>query len=229
MLALEGISVALILCWPASCCSVTACRWTMPSFRCTARTVKLGLGVVIAIFSLVGFESATAFGEETKQPLKTIPRAVIWSLLATGLFFIVVSYMEVYGLRNYKTTLDQLAAPLNDLADLNGIGWIKIPVSLGAMAPLLLAGAVLHERRGADFVSDGPPRRFPPRGRRSHDTHKTPHVAVSVMAGADVRHCRPASTASTARCWTCLAGPALTARSAFCSRTFLSRSPRRFT
>ena len=62
---------------------------------------NLGLGVVIAIFSLVGFECATAFGEETKTPLKTIPRAVIWSLLATGVFFVLVSYMEVYGTRNY--------------------------------------------------------------------------------------------------------------------------------
>ena len=38
---------------------------------------SLGLGVVVAVFSLVGFEAATAFGEEAKEPLKTIPRAVI--------------------------------------------------------------------------------------------------------------------------------------------------------
>jgi len=47
---------------------------------------SLGLGVVVAIFSLVGFECATAFGEEAKDPLKTIPRAVIWSLIISGVF-----------------------------------------------------------------------------------------------------------------------------------------------
>ena len=46
----------------------------------------IGLGVVVAIFSLVGFECATAFGEESKKPLVIIPRAVIASLLLTGAF-----------------------------------------------------------------------------------------------------------------------------------------------
>ena len=54
---------------------------------------KLGLGVVVAIFSLVGFESSTAFGEESVKPLKTIPRSIIWSLILTGAFFILVSYV----------------------------------------------------------------------------------------------------------------------------------------
>ena len=38
----------------------------------------MGLGVVVAIFSLVGFECATAFGTEAKNP-----RAVIWSLIVS--------------------------------------------------------------------------------------------------------------------------------------------------
>ncbi len=42
--------------------------------------LSLGMGVVVAIFSLVGFESSTAFGEESVNPLKTIPRSIIWSL-----------------------------------------------------------------------------------------------------------------------------------------------------
>ncbi len=183
MLALEGISVALILVLTG----VVLFRHGLPVDHAQLslhgmKPSSLGLGVVIAIFSLVGFESATAFGDETKQPLKTIPRAVIWSLLATGFFFIVVSYMEVYGLRNYKTTLDQLAAPLNDLADLNGIGWIKIPVSLGAMTSFfslalscMNAGARILFPMGRHGV-------FHSAVGKSHDTHKTPHVAVTVMA-----------------------------------------------
>jgi amino acid transporter len=39
------------------------------------------MGVVVAIFSLVGFESSTAFGEEAVNPLKTIPKSIIWSLV----------------------------------------------------------------------------------------------------------------------------------------------------
>ena len=77
---------------------------------------SLGLGIVVAVFSGVGFESSTAFGEEAVNPLKTIPRSVIWSLVLTGAFFIIVTYTEVLGTRGYKDTLDKLDAPLNVLA-----------------------------------------------------------------------------------------------------------------
>jgi len=35
----------------------------------------LRLGLVLALFSSVGFESATALGSEARNPLKTIPFA----------------------------------------------------------------------------------------------------------------------------------------------------------
>jgi hypothetical protein len=46
----------------------------------------MGLGVVAAIFSLAGFECATAFGTEAMNL-----RAVIWSLIVSGVFFVFVT------------------------------------------------------------------------------------------------------------------------------------------
>ena len=183
MLVLEGVSVALILVLTA----IVLFHHGLPVDRDQltlkgASVSNMGFGVVVAIFSLVGFECATAFGEEAKNPLKTIPRAVIWSLLATGLFFVIVTYMEVYGTRGSTTTLDSLTAPLNSLADLNGVGWLKVPISLGAMISFfslalscMNAGArILYPmgRHGIFHASVG----------QSHVTHKTPHVAVTAMA-----------------------------------------------
>ena len=73
--------------------------------------LTLGMGVVVAIFSLVGFESSTAFGEEAINPLKTIPRSIIWSIVLTGAFFIFITYVEVMGTAGYSTTLDKIDAP----------------------------------------------------------------------------------------------------------------------
>jgi amino acid transporter len=53
--------------------------------------MNLGLGVVVAVFSLVGFESSTAFGEEAKDATKTVPKSIIWSLIVTGAFFVFVT------------------------------------------------------------------------------------------------------------------------------------------
>ena len=57
----------------------------------------LRLGLVLALFSFVGFESATTLGAEARNPLKTIPRAVIQSAVLAGAFFTVCAYAEVLG------------------------------------------------------------------------------------------------------------------------------------
>ena len=94
---------------------------------------SLGLGVVVAIFSLVGFEAATAFGEEAKNPLKTIPRAVIASLILSGVFFVFITYTEVLGLRGANPSLDKLTTPLSTLATMVHLDILQIPIDLGAL------------------------------------------------------------------------------------------------
>jgi amino acid transporter len=142
----------------------------------------ISLGVVTAIFSPVGFECATAFGDEAKNPLKTIPRAVIVSLLLTGLFFVIVAYTEVLGFAGYKVSLDKVDAPLNVLAELVSMPWLKAPVSIGAMVSFFsLALSCLNS--GARILY--PMARhgvFPAAIGNAHETNETPHVAVTVMA-----------------------------------------------
>src|SRR5467141_3237493 len=59
--------------------------------------IGLRLGLVLALFSFVGFESATTLGAEARNPLKTIPRAVIQSSLLAGAVFIICAYTELLG------------------------------------------------------------------------------------------------------------------------------------
>jgi amino acid transporter len=183
MLILEGLSVALIL---LLCAIVLFGRKSivdMAQIKIQGASFSgISLGVVTAIFSLVGFECATAFGDEAKQPLVTIPRAVIVSLLLTGAFFVLVSYTEVLGFIGSKTTLDKADAPLNMLAEMMNVGWLKAPISAGAMISFfslalscLNSGArILYPmgRLGVFHSSIG----------SSHETNETPHVAVTVMA-----------------------------------------------
>src|SRR6201997_420970 len=76
----------------------------------------LRLGLVLALFSFVGFESATTLGSEARNPLKTIPRAVIQSALLAGAIFTVCAYAEVYGLRSVGQDLGTSPAPMRVLA-----------------------------------------------------------------------------------------------------------------
>src|ERR1700733_4052807 len=75
----------------------------------------LRLGLVLALFSFVGFESATTLGSEAHNPLKTIPRAVILSAILAGLFFVVCAYAEVLGFHTAGQDLGASQAPMHVL------------------------------------------------------------------------------------------------------------------
>src|SRR5579862_4053382 len=93
MLIFEGVSVAVILMLAFLALGKIGAIDVTQMRPIAGHGLKdIGLGVVVAVFSLVGFECATAFGEEARNPLKTIPRAVIASLLVTGAFFVFVTY-----------------------------------------------------------------------------------------------------------------------------------------
>ncbi|MEI6034578.1 MAG: APC family permease [Verrucomicrobiae bacterium] len=183
MLGLEAASVLLI----AIIVGATLYRnglnldWSQLSLQgVTAEQLRLGL--VLAIFSFVGFESATSLGAEAKDPLKTIPRAVIRSAIFVGLFFIVSSYGLALGFNGYSETLDKSSAPLNVLASRAGLAYLEPFVSAGAVLSFFActlasinAGArilFLMARHGV----------FPSLVGNAHSTNETPHVAVTVSA-----------------------------------------------
>jgi amino acid transporter len=182
MLVLEGLSVLVII----GLCVVVLSKSGSP-VDTSQLTLKgmglndLNLAVVVCIFSLVGFESATALGGEAANPLRNVPRAVTWSLAITGLFFVFVSYVEVLGTHHYSSPLSALAAPLNTLADINHVGFLKIPIALGAMFSFfslslscINAGARILYPMAAHGV-------FPHRLGDTHDRNRTPHVAITAF------------------------------------------------
>ncbi len=183
MLVFEGISVALILALAflvlAKTGVVDASQW----HPVAGHGLKdIGLGVVVAIFSLVGFECATAFGEEARNPLRTIPRAVIASLLLTGAFFVFITYVETRALANNVPPLDKLGAPLSTLSENLGLKWMGVLISVGAMISFfslalssLNAGARVLFTMGRYGI-------FPISIGSSHKENLTPHVAISLFA-----------------------------------------------
>jgi len=142
----------------------------------------LGLGVVVAVFSLVGFEAATAFGEEAKDPLKTIPRAIIVALVLTGLFFVFITYTEVLGLRGIKPSLDQQTAPLSTLATLMHLDVLQIPIDLGAMLSFFSLALSCMNAGSRVVFQMGRHGFFHEASGRAHHVNETPHYAITIYA-----------------------------------------------
>jgi amino acid transporter len=137
MLYLEGISVCLI----AIVIALTLYRYGFHLDRMQFNLSLLrgqsgrgvGLGVMLAIFSFVGFESATTLGAEARNPLRTIPRAVVQSALLSGVFFIVCCYGEVLAFHSSSVPLDQSEAPIHVLAALAGVSPLGYIIDAGVL------------------------------------------------------------------------------------------------
>src|SRR5271169_509201 len=96
----------------------------------------LRLGLVLSLFSFVGFESATTLGAEARNPLKTIPRVVIESAVIAGLFFVVSAYSEVLGFHVAGQDLGTSQAPMHVLANVAGVPALGILIDIGAVVSL---------------------------------------------------------------------------------------------
>jgi amino acid transporter len=186
MLGLEIISVALISVVAIGVLVRHGFHLDMDQVTLKGMTpAKLRTGLVLAIFALVGFESATSLGLEAKDPLRNIPRAVTWSGILAGLFFIFCAYAEVLGFRGASENLADNQAPLHVMAKVAGLpSLIGIAIDLGALVSFfscalacITAGArvlFLMGKRGALHSLLG----------RAHTSNRTPHRAVVVSGVA---------------------------------------------
>jgi amino acid transporter len=182
MLIFEGVSVLVIMILAIMALAKTGFVDTTQIHPVGHGLGDIGLGVVVAIFSLVGFECATAFGEEAKKPLIMIPRAVIASLLLTGAFFVFITYVETHALANNNPTLDNLDAPLSTLSENLGVKWMGVVISFGAMFSFFALAMSCLNAGSRILFTMGRYGIFPISIGSSHKTNLTPHVALTFFA-----------------------------------------------
>jgi amino acid transporter len=137
MLWIEAVSVTLILVLVALVLIRHGSHWDWSQLRLQGMTGSgLRLGLVLALFSFVGFESATTLGSEARNPLKTIPRAVIQSAILAGLIFTVCAYAEVLGFRTAGQDMGSSQAPMRVLAVVGGAPVLGLLIDIGALVSL---------------------------------------------------------------------------------------------
>jgi amino acid transporter len=142
----------------------------------------LRLGLVLALFSFVGFESATTLGTEARDPLRTIPRAVMQSAILAGAFFMICAYSEVLGFHIVGQDLGKSEAPMYVLAREGGVPVLGLLIDIGALVSMFagtLACITAAARVLLRMAHDGLVHDF---WRATHVRNHTPSRAV-VVAG----------------------------------------------
>ena len=97
------------------------------------------LAFVLIFFAFIGFEDMANVAEEVRRPHKTIPRAIILSIIITGAIYILVSLAVIRVLPWQE--LSQSSAPLADVAA--GVLGNKGSITLSLIALFATASTVL--------------------------------------------------------------------------------------
>ena len=137
MLWIEAASVSVILIVVVLVLFGHGWHWDVDQLHLRGMTGSgLRLGLVLALFSFVGFESATTLGSEARNPLKTIPRAVIQSAVLAGAFFTVCAYAEVLGFHTVGQDLGTTPDQMHVLARVGGVPVLGILIDIGALVSM---------------------------------------------------------------------------------------------
>jgi amino acid transporter len=147
-----------------------------------ANASGIRLGLVLAIFSFVGFESATALGREAKDPLRSIPRAVAWSVILAGAFFVFMSYILVLAFRGASISLGNSNAPLSLLASAAGIPVFGVIIAMGAAMSQCACGLASITAAARVTYTMGEHGLLHASTRKVHAGHATPHIAVTISS-----------------------------------------------
>src|SRR2546426_8461910 len=144
-------------------------------------------GMVYTVLAFIGFEASVPLAEETRDPRRTLPRAVILSCVLIGLFYLICYYAAtVYFGPN------QMADPKNGFFGFNGGDpWDGLAAKVwGPFAILVLLAiinsAVANSNAGANAATRmgfalGRAGILPRALAAVHPRFKTPYVAVHVQ------------------------------------------------
>jgi amino acid transporter len=143
---------------------------------------QIAMGLVLIMFAFSGFESATSLGDEARDPLKTIPRAVMGSVILAGLFFVAMTYIEMLGFSGTGVDITQTEEPLGFLARQAGVGLLGDAIAVGALFSFFACVLGSINPAARVFFTMARHGLFPSSLGEAHSANRTPHIAVTVCS-----------------------------------------------
>ncbi|GER90579.1 amino acid permease [Dictyobacter vulcani] len=143
----------------------------------------LTVGIILAVLSFIGFETAATLGEETANPHRNIPRAVFGSMLVVGIFYILIAYTATigYGIQNMASGYANDPAPFDTIGrHFSGSLFASIIDLAGTLSFFSAALAIING--GARIIyTVGRDGLLPRWTALAHRTHHTPIGAITLL------------------------------------------------
>ncbi|KZL89019.1 APC family permease [Clostridium magnum] len=192
MLIFEGISILLILVLAIVVLFKvgTTTGLSLAPFKINGNGgSSIALAVVFGFMSFAGFEGASSLGEETKNPKKLIPLAILSAVFATGLFYLLISYIQVIGFGINPEGIKGLASSASPLGDLSSkfiSDAFAIMIMLGAALSAFscaLGSASAGSRMLFSMSRDG---NISAILSKVHPKYKSPYVSLNIIMAVSI-------------------------------------------
>lgn len=137
------------------------------------------LAVVFSIFAFTGWESAAAVAEETRNPRWAIPRALVWSVVVLGVFYVFCAWGLQVGWGTHHLT--SLASSAENPAFVvahrvwGGAWFLALLALLNSGIAVCIACTTDSTRNWYAMARSGA---FPSALNHIHPTHRTPSRAI---------------------------------------------------
>jgi amino acid transporter len=144
LLSIEGITVLVIIAIAAVVLvkllggsAPHGASFTLDVFKVEpgTQTSALFLGIIYGLLSFAGFEAAATLGEEAHHPSRDIPRAILGTAIFGGIYFTVVTAIEMMGFGTGKAGVNAFSsspALMGDLGTSYVASWVGEVITLGA-------------------------------------------------------------------------------------------------
>jgi amino acid transporter len=138
------------------------------------------LGLVLAVVSFVGFESAGTLGAEARKPFTAVPRALFWTPVALGCLYVVAVSTQVAIFGHLSAAMLDSHIPIAELAQEQGRAGLSYMLDIGIFASWFACLMGSTNALVRIVFSMGREGVLPPALGRTHRSHGTPIVSILV-------------------------------------------------
>jgi amino acid transporter len=148
------------------------------------------LAIVLSIFAFTGFESAAAVGEESRDPKRIVPQAIVGSLVLIGVFYVITAWgLQIgWGTDDLTALATSPTAPAFVLADRlwSGGSLVVLIALVNSGLGVCIACTTSATRTVYGIARTGA---LPSAFARVQKKHHTPIVAVVVQSAIALTIC----------------------------------------
>jgi APA family basic amino acid/polyamine antiporter len=136
----------------------------------------------VIFFAYIGFDAVSTAAQESKNPQKDMPWAILGSLMICTVIYILVG-LVMTGIVSYTKLSDPapVAVAVNAAGD--GMAWLRLPIKIGAIAGLSSVILVMLMGQPRIFFSMSRDGLLPKSFGKVHPKFKTPYITTIITGG----------------------------------------------